>query len=60
MAVIVLTGMPATGKSTICKALAAHFGFPVVEKDAIKEVAKRLGVPKSEIYDLMIDNRDDV
>ena len=22
--------------------------------------AKRLGVPKSEIYDLMIDNRDDV
>ena len=37
MAVIVLTGMPATGKSTICKALAAHFGFPVVEKDAIKE-----------------------
>ena len=37
MAVIVLTGMPATGKSTICKALAEHFGFPVVEKDAIKE-----------------------
>ncbi len=25
------------------------------KKDAIKEVAKRLGVPKSEIYDLMID-----
>lgn len=37
MAVIVLTGMPATGKSTICKALAAHFGYPVVEKDGIKE-----------------------
>ena len=37
MAVIVLTGMPATGKSTICKALAAHFGYPVIEKDAIKE-----------------------
>ena len=37
MAVIILTGMPATGKSTICKALAEHFGFPVVEKDAIKE-----------------------
>ena len=37
MAVIVLTGMPATGKSTICKALAEHFCFPVVEKDAIKE-----------------------
>ena len=38
MAVIVLTGMPATGKSTICKAMAEHFGYPVVEKDAIKEV----------------------
>ena len=37
MAVIVLTGMPATGKSTICKALAEHFGYPVIEKDAIKE-----------------------
>ena len=37
MAVIVLTGMPATGKSTLCKALAAHFGYPVIEKDAIKE-----------------------
>ena len=32
----------------------------MTKKDAIKEVAKRLGVPKSEIYDLMIDNRDDV
>lgn len=37
MAVIVLTGMPATGKSTVCKALAAYFGYPVIEKDAIKE-----------------------
>lgn len=37
MAVIVLTGMPATGKSTICKALAECFGYPVVEKDSIKE-----------------------
>ena len=37
MAVIVLTGMPASGKSTICKALTECFGWPVVEKDAIKE-----------------------
>lgn len=37
MAVIVLTGMPATGKSTVCRALTKEFGFPVVEKDAIKE-----------------------
>ncbi|MBR2353887.1 MAG: ATP-binding protein [Clostridia bacterium] len=37
MAMIVLTGMPATGKSTISAALAKAFGYPVVEKDAIKE-----------------------
>ncbi len=37
MAVIVLTGMPATGKSTVCKVLTEEFGFPVVEKDSIKE-----------------------
>ena len=37
MSVIVLTGMPATGKSTVCKVLTEEFGFPVVEKDAIKE-----------------------
>lgn len=37
MAVIILAGMPATGKSTVCKALADHFGYSVIEKDAIKE-----------------------
>lgn len=37
MNVIILTGMPATGKTTLCKALAEWFGYPVVEKDAIKE-----------------------
>lgn len=37
MAIIVLTGMPATGKSTVCRALTREFGFPIVEKDAIKE-----------------------
>lgn len=37
MNVIILTGMPATGKSTLCRALARHFGYSVVEKDAIKE-----------------------
>lgn len=37
MAVIVLTGMPATGKSTICKCLTEAFGYPVIEKDGMKE-----------------------
>ena len=37
MAIIVLCGMPATGKSTVCRRLTEEFGYPVVEKDAIKE-----------------------
>ncbi len=34
---IIIAGMPATGKSTLAAKLQAHFGFPVFEKDAIKE-----------------------
>ena len=34
---IILAGMPATGKSTIARQLQEHFGYPVFEKDAIKE-----------------------
>ncbi len=37
MQLIILAGMPATGKSTAAKALQAHFGFAVLEKDRIKE-----------------------
>ncbi len=34
---IIVAGMPATGKSTLAARLQAHFGFPIFEKDAIKE-----------------------
>lgn len=37
MAVIVLTGMPAAGKSTVCARLVEAFGYPVIEKDKLKE-----------------------
>ena len=37
MKIIVLSGMPATGKSTLCKKMAKEFGYPVIEKDSIKE-----------------------
>lgn len=37
MELIILAGMPATGKSTIAKEVQAHFGFPILEKDTIKE-----------------------
>ena len=37
MKLIILAGMPATGKSTLAAYLQKEFGFPVIEKDAIKE-----------------------
>ena len=38
MELIVIAGMPATGKSTLAAGLAEAFGYPVLEKDNIKEV----------------------
>jgi len=37
MNIIILAGMPATGKSTIAAELKKAFGYPVLEKDSIKE-----------------------
>ncbi|MBO7303736.1 MAG: ATP-binding protein [Clostridia bacterium] len=37
MTVIVLAGMPASGKSTLSKRISAEFSYPVLEKDSIKE-----------------------
>ncbi len=37
MHIIVLAGMPASGKSTVAKALSRAFDLPVLEKDALKE-----------------------
>ena len=37
MTVIVLAGMPASGKSTLSKRISLEFSYPVIEKDAIKE-----------------------
>ena len=37
MKLIILAGMPATGKSTFAKMLQKEFGFPILEKDGIKE-----------------------
>ena len=37
MKLIILAGMPATGKSTIARMLQKEFGFPILEKDGIKE-----------------------
>ena len=37
MNLIILAGMPATGKSTVAASLSRVFGYPVLEKDHIKE-----------------------
>lgn len=37
MDLILIAGMPATGKSTVAKKLKEHFGYPILEKDEIKE-----------------------
>ena len=37
MNIIILSGMPATGKSTLAAKLQQRFGYPILEKDYIKE-----------------------
>lgn len=37
MRTIIIAGMPASGKTTVSKRLSEAFGFPILEKDAIKE-----------------------
>lgn len=37
MRVILIAGMPASGKSTAAKELSRRFGYPILEKDEVKE-----------------------
>lgn len=37
MELVIIAGMPASGKTTFSKKLSAFLGYPVIEKDAIKE-----------------------
>jgi predicted kinase len=48
---IILTGLPATGKTTLARALAVSAGWPLLSKDALKEplmtALPRLAAPRS-------------
>lgn len=35
--IIIIAGMPASGKTTVAQKLSKMFGYPILEKDAIKE-----------------------
>lgn len=37
MKLIIINGLPGTGKTTIAKPLASKLGFPLIAKDGIKE-----------------------
>ena len=37
MDIIIIAGMPASGKSTVAAKISKAFGYPIIEKDAIKE-----------------------
>lgn len=37
MNIIIIAGMPASGKSTVAQKISRAFGYPILEKDAIKE-----------------------
>lgn len=37
MDLVILAGMPATGKSTLAAAISRELGYPILEKDGIKE-----------------------
>ena len=55
MDLIIIAGMPATGKTTLSKKIAAAFGMPILEKDEIKKEADRLVKTIDKKYNAVVD-----
>ena len=60
MDLIIVAGMPATGKTTLAKKLAAALGVPMLEKDEIKEEMYKIlgysGLEDRRIDDIVSNN----
>ncbi len=56
---ILMAGMPGSGKSTVARELGHHLGFPVIDKDVILSALLATGVPEtiaqSAAYNMMLD-----
>lgn len=46
-ALILMAGMPGSGKSTVARAIGNHLGFPVIDKDVILSALLATGVPET-------------
>ena len=60
MDLIIVAGMPATGKTTLSKKIAAALGMPLLEKDEIKEEMYKIlgysGLEDRRVDDIVANN----
>ncbi|MEZ4634042.1 MAG: ATP-binding protein [Caldilineaceae bacterium] len=49
---VLLKGHPATGKSTLARALARHLGWPLIDKDDVKDFTRGLPGGNGMAYDV--------
>lgn len=54
---IIVTGLPATGKSTLATVLAARYALPLLAKDAFKEQLLRTSLPVDSRQSRELSNR---